>query len=172
MVPERSYHPSNMTGTAILIRLSSQTLELVEDGTTVATFPVSTSVKGPGERLGSEQTPRGMHCIKEMIGANLPAGSVFVGRQPTGEICSAGSHAAHPTRDWILSRIMWLEGLEEGRNRGGDVDTFARYIYIHGTPDDRPMGVAESHGCIRMRNDDVIALFDRVRIGTPVEIEE
>jgi len=161
-----------MTGAAILIRLSSQTLELVEDGTTVATYPVSTSAKGGGERSGSEQTPRGRHCIKEMIGADLPAGSVLVGRQPTGETCSADSYAAHPTRDWILSRIMWLEGLEDGRNRGGDVDTFARYIYIHGTPDDQPVGVPESHGCIRMRNDDVIELFDRVRIGTPVDIEE
>jgi hypothetical protein len=159
-----------MASISILIRLRFQTLDLVEDGIVLATFPVSTSAKGAGEHLGSEQTPRGRHCIKEMIGADLPVNSIFEGRQPTGEICSAV--LTHPTRDWILSRIVWLEGLEEGRNRGGDVDTYARHIYIHGTSEDQPMGVPRSHGCIRMRSDDVISLFDRVRIGTLVDIQE
>jgi len=110
--------------------------------------------------------------VRAKIGGNAPAGAVFVGRRPTGEIWTPELHLAHPGRDWILSRILWLSGSESGRNRGGSVDSLRRYIYIHGTPDSEPMGVARSHGCIRMRNADVIALFDRVPVGTPVRIAE
>ena len=92
------------------------------------------------------------------------------GRRATGEIWSADFAARDPDRDWILSRILWLSGAEPGRNRLGDVDTMRRYIYLHGAPDTEPMGVPFSHGCIRMRNADVLRLFDLMEIGDPVNI--
>jgi lipoprotein-anchoring transpeptidase ErfK/SrfK len=156
----------------IRVRLSEQRLELVEDGEVVEAWPVSTAARGAGERDGSEQTPRGRHAVRQKIGAGAPERAVFVGREPTGEVCTAERFAGEPERDWILSRILWLDGLEEGRNRGGDVDSRARFIYIHGTPDEARIGEPASHGCIRMRNRDVIALFDRVEEGTEVEIVE
>jgi len=133
---------------------------------------VSTAREGAGERAGSHRTPRGMHRIRAKIGEGCPPGTVFVARRPTGEIYSPELARRHPGRDWILSRILWLSGLEVGRNRLGDVDTMRRFIYIHGCPDEEPMGIPRSHGCIRMRNADIIALFERVPVGTRVSIEE
>jgi hypothetical protein len=154
------------------VRLSEQVLELLEGDRVVRTFAVSTSARGAGERAGSEQTPRGRHEIREVIGAGEPPGAVFVGRRPTGEVCSPDLVRAHPGRDWILSRILWLGGLEEGRNRGGEVDSFARFVYVHGTADEASLGSPRSHGCIRMSNADVIELFEQVAPGTLVEIIE
>jgi lipoprotein-anchoring transpeptidase ErfK/SrfK len=111
-----------------------------------------------------------MHVIRAKIGQGLPPGAVLRGRRPTGQVFSETLHGAEPRRDWILSRILWLSGLEPGRNRLGDVDTMRRYIYIHGTPDHEPMGVPFSHGCIRMRNADVCWLFDAVTPGTRVNL--
>ena len=108
--------------------------------------------------------------MRAKIGADLPLGSVFVGRRPTGEIWTLELGAQFPERDWMLTRILWLSGKEPGFNRLGNVDTMRRYIYIHGTPDDQPMGVPGSHGCIRMSNADVADLFDRIPAGTPVWI--
>jgi lipoprotein-anchoring transpeptidase ErfK/SrfK len=136
----------------------------------LASYPVSTASKGVGELVGSERTPRGRHEVRAKIGAGAPEGAVFVGRRPTGEICTPEMMAAHPGRDWILSRILWLRGLEVGKNRLGAVDSMRRTIYIHGTPDAGSLGTPASHGCIRMRNDHVIELFDLVEPGTPVEI--
>jgi hypothetical protein len=154
------------------IDLAAQRLQVLDGDRVAASFAVSTSAKGAGERSGSEQTPRGAHEIRALIGDGAPCGAVFVGRQPTGEICTPELRAAFPDRDWILSRVIWLAGCEDGRNRGGDVDTFERYIYIHGTPDDEPVDEPRSHGCIRMRNPDVIALFAMVEVGTRVRIDE
>lgn len=106
------------------------------------------------------------------MGAGLPINAVFVGRRFTGEIYSEALAQQYPQRDWILSRILWLSGVEVGKNRLGNVDSMRRFIYIHGTPDTEPMGVARSHGCIRMRNDDVLDLFERVPVGTLLTIEE
>lgn len=161
-----------MNGVRIIIHLAEQRLMLLEGDAERAAYSVSTSMNGAGEREGSECTPRGHHVVSEKFGAGAPAGTVFVGRKPTGEVWSPALDAAHPERDWILTRILWLEGREDHRNRGGDVDTKQRYIYIHGAPDSAPMGVPRSHGCIRMRNADVIELFDRVPEGTPVDIIE
>ncbi|MFE8071495.1 L,D-transpeptidase [Marinobacteraceae bacterium S3BR75-40.1] len=135
-------------------------------------YPVSTALNGPGEQNGSGCTPRGVHRIRAMIGKGQPIYTVFRGRRPTGEIYSAALAAEYPERDWILTRILWLCGNEPGFNRGGDVDSMRRFIYIHGTPDTEPMGVARSHGCVRMRNTDVLDLFDRVQPGTEVDIRE
>jgi L,D-transpeptidase YbiS len=159
-----------VTDTLIRVDLATQQLELIEGGRVAKTYRVSTSRYGAGELNGSLRTPRGRHLIRAKIGAGAPAGAVFRGRRPTGEIYSPALAQQFPERDWILTRILWLSGTEPGRNRSGMVDTMRRYIYIHGTPDSEPMGTPGSQGCIRMSNDDVIDLFDRVRPGTPVEI--
>ena len=156
----------------IRIELRAQRLELLEGERVLAAWTVSTAARGAGEREGSFQTPRGLHEIRAKIGAGAPAGAVFAGRRPTGEVCTPDLARAEPGRDWVLSRILWLRGLERGRNRLGRVDSMRRYIYIHGTPDEASLGTPASHGCIRMRNTDVIALFDLVEPGTRVEIVE
>jgi len=158
--------------TRILVHLDAQTLDLLDGDRVVASFPVSTGSNGPGEERDSGCTPRGRHRIRLRIGDGCPANAVFVGRRPTGEIYSPDLAAAEPDRDWILTRILWLTGAESGRNRGGRVDTLRRYIYIHGCPDLAPLGQPLSHGCIRMRNADLLALFERVQAGTVVDIVE
>lgn len=155
---------------AIAVDVPSQTLRLYERGREVWAVRVATAKKGVGERFGSEQTPRGRHIIRAKIGAGAAPNTVFVGRRPTGEIFSPELRALHPQRDWILTRILWLSGCEVGKNRLGAVDTMRRYIYIHGCPDQDPMGIPSSHGCVKMRNSDIIELFDRVPAGTPVDI--
>lgn len=154
------------------ISIGRQHLSLLENNVLLYRFPVSTALNGAGEQKNSGCTPRGKHTIRALIGSELPEGSVFVGRRFTGEIYSDDLAEAYPNRDWILTRIIWLTGSEVGRNRLGNVDTMQRYIYIHGTPDSEPMGVPLSHGCIRMRNDDISLLFDRVSAGTEVLIKE
>lgn len=139
-------------------------------GRTLLEASVSTARNGPGERRNSEQTPRGRHIIRAKIGAGQPVNAVFVSRRPTGETYTPALRAAFPGRDWILTRILWLSGLEPGRNRFGEVDTMRRYIYIHGCPDDDPMGVPGSRGCVKMRNSEMVRLFDLVAPGTPVLI--
>jgi hypothetical protein len=156
----------------ILIGLKSQSLILLDGDVQVTRYSISSALKGAGERMSSECTPRGQHTIRACIGENLPEGAVLVARRPTGEVWSRQLAAKYPDRDWILSRILWLSGVESGRNRLGQVDSMRRFIYIHGTPDTEPMGIPASHGCIRMRNTDVIDLFNRVCAGTRVDIEE
>lgn len=135
-------------------------------------LPVSTAANGAGERNGSGCTPRGLHQVRARIGEGLPPGAVLRGRRWTGEIWTPDLHARFPGRDWILTRILWLSGCEPGVNRLGEVDTFRRYIYLHGTPDSEPMGVPRSHGCIRLRNTDLLELFARVPIHCRVRIDE
>jgi len=133
-------------------------------------YAVSTATNGLGERNGSFCTPRGGHIVRAKIGAGQPLGAVFVRRRPTGEIWSPELHAKYPGRDWMLTRILWLSGCERGRNRLGDVDTMRRMIYIHGAPDSAAMGKPGSHGCVRMRNQDVAELFELIEPYTPVDI--
>ncbi|MFW1677823.1 L,D-transpeptidase family protein [Pontibacter sp. JAM-7] len=156
----------------IEVSISQQTLRLLEDSHELAVYPVSTALNGAGERESSGCTPRGGHYIRAKIGDAQPINSVFVGRRPTGEIYSSELALMHPQRDWILTRILWLCGTETGFNRLGSVDSMRRYIYIHGTPDSEPMGKPLSHGCIRMRNQAILELFDRVAVGTAVDIQE
>lgn len=153
----------------IRVDVAQQTLTL-ETVLGVHTWPVSTAVRGVGETKGSFQTPRGRHIVRAMIGAGQPLNSVFVGRRPSGEIYTPELGQQGPERDWILTRILWLSGCEAGFNRLGDCDTMQRYIYIHGTPDESFVARPASHGCIRMKNADIVALFERIRPGTPVEI--
>jgi lipoprotein-anchoring transpeptidase ErfK/SrfK len=134
-------------------------------------YAVSTAKNGLGEKNGSFCTPRGRHIVRAKIGTGQPLNAVFVRRRPTGEVWTPELHAKYPGRDWMLTRILWLSGCEPGFNRLGDVDTMRRVIYIHGTHDFAEMGKPGSHGCIRMRNQDIAELFDLVRPYTPVEIK-
>lgn len=157
----------------IIVHLADQRLELLDDdGRPLRTWPVSTAANGPGEAAGSGCTPRGRHVVRAKIGTGLPINTVYVGRRPTGEVYTPELGEAQPGRDWILSRILWLSGREPGRNRLGDCDTMRRYIYIHGTPDEGFIAEPRSHGCIRMRNADLVELFDLVPVYTEVEIRE
>ena len=156
----------------IRIRLDQQTLELLRDGEAVRRYLISSALNGAGEHCGSECTPRGEHSVRLKIGAGCPVNSVFAGRRPTGEIYSPELAASESDRDWILSRILWLRGQQPGYNRGGQCDTLRRYIYIHGTPDSEVMGIPRSHGCIRMKNNELIELFNLVYNNIPVTILE
>lgn len=157
----------------IIVHIATQTLELFDDGDALLRrYLVSTAANGAGEVCGSYCTPRGKHIIRAKIGADCPENTVFVRRRPTGEIYTPELGAQFARRDWILTRILWLSGCEPGFNRLGDNDTMRRYIYIHGTPDSVPVGQAHSHGCIRMRNADLLELFTLVAAGTAVEIIE
>lgn len=155
----------------INIHIATQTLELLDDeGRLLRRYPVSTGANGAGEESGSFCTPRGRHIIRAKIGAGQPANTVFVERRPTGEIHTPQLGAQHPGRDWILTRILWLSGCEPGYNRLGSCDTMRRYIYIHGTLDETPLGKPGSKGCVRMCNADLIELFDLVPAGTEVNL--
>ncbi|ADE12218.1 L,D-transpeptidase [Sideroxydans lithotrophicus] len=155
----------------IAIHIPEQTLELFDDdGKPLRRYRVSTGANGVGEENGSFCTPRGKHVIRARIGAGQPENTVFVKRRPTGEIYTPELGRQQPGRDWILTRILWLSGCESGYNRSGSCDTMRRYIYIHGTPDGTALGKPGSHGCIRMRNADMVELFELVKTGTEVEI--
>ena len=156
----------------IIISVAKQTLTLFDnEGNIEKKYAISTSSKGVGEQKGSEQTPRGHHIIRAKVGHDQPANSVFVGRRLTGECYTPALGQQYPDRDWILTRILWLSGTEVGKNRLGNVDTMARYVYIHGIPDEADMTVARSKGCINMRNDDMIDLFNRVEYKDSVDIQ-
>lgn len=155
------------------VHISEQSADLYDDaGVLVRRYQVSTALNGPGEIKDSFQTPRGRHLVRAKIGGGAAPGTVFSRRRPTGEICTPQAYAETPGRDWILTRILWLSGLERGFNRLGDRDTMQRYIYIHGTPDATRLGVPGSRGCIRMSNRDIIELFDLLPCYSPVEILE
>jgi len=156
----------------INISIATQVMTVINTaGELLAQFPVSTALNGVGCEKDSGCTPLGAHVIRAKIGDGAPHNAVFVGRRQTGEICTPALMEAFPNRDWILTRILWLSGTEVGHNRLGNVDTMQRYIYIHGTPDSTDMSVAASHGCVRMRNEDMVRLFDMVSVGTTVHID-
>jgi lipoprotein-anchoring transpeptidase ErfK/SrfK len=158
------------TNLRIEISLGEQRLRLIEGEQLLCEYPVSTAKNGGGQQSGSECTPLGKHKIRAKIGKDAEEGAVFIGRRPTGEVYRPELAERFPERDWILSRILWLSGLERGFNRFGKVDTFWRYIYLHGCPDELVNGIAASHGCVRMRNSDIIELFEHVNVGVEVLI--
>ena len=151
----------------LVVHVSSQTLSLFEDGKFVKKFPCSTSRFGIGQIEGSNRTPLGLHRIAEKIGGGEPAGTVFNSRLAVG-------HTSQPefADAKITTRIMWLEGLEPGFNRGGEVDSHDRYIYIHGTADQETIGEPASHGCIHLADADLVCLFDLLPVGAQVWIQE
>jgi len=157
----------------INVNIRSQHLDLLDDsGDLIKRYPISSAKNGVGELNGSFCTPRGRHVIRAKIGAGQPLNAVFVERRPTGEVYTPKLASSSPRRDWILTRILWLSGCERGYNRMGGVDTMRRAIYIHGSPDTAEMGKPGSRGCIRMRNRDIVELFDLVPIRALVEIQE
>jgi hypothetical protein len=156
----------------IEIDISRQCLVLWQGEAPFREWPISTALAGTGQREGSGCTPLGWHYVRAAIGEGQPPGAVFRGRRPTGEVFNAALAEACPERDWILTRILWLCGLEPGFNRGGDVDSQRRYIYLHGTPPDQPMGEPRSHGCIRMRDDALLEVYALAPPGTPVWLHE
>ena len=145
----------------LLISTADQRMFLLRDSNKIAEYPVSTSKFGVGDALNSNTTPLGLLRVRKKIGSGAPPGAVFKSRRPTGEILPIDA----PGRDPIVTRILWLEGLEP-QNR----HAFYRYIYIHGTPEERNIGVASSYGCIRMRSGDVISLYETVGVGARVLI--
>lgn len=154
------------------VSIAKQQLTVYENDNLMREYAVSTAKNGAGEIAGSEKTPRGWHVIRAKIGDQCAVNTVFVERRPTGEIYKPELKLQYPQRDWILTRIMWLSGLEVGKNRLGNVDTMRRYVYIHGTPDETGMDIPGSRGCIRMRNEDLIELFNTIPVQTHVLIEE
>lgn len=156
----------------IVVHINEQLLNVYDDKDLLKSYAVCTAKNGVGEQMGSECTPRGAHVIRAKIGDREPLGRVFVGRRSTGEIYQIDDLKKQPDRDWILTRILWLSGLEKGKNRSGSVDTMRRYIYIHGAPDELVRKTPSSHGCIRMFNEDVIELFELIAVGTRVSIVE
>ena len=146
----------------ITINISEQSLEYKGKS-----YSISTAINGTGEIEGSYCTPTGKFKIAEKIGSNLELGSVLVEREPTGEIYNTNLAKKNPDRDWILTRILWLDGIEEHNQ-----NTKNRYIYIHGSPDETQMGMPGSKGCIRMHNNDVIELFESIQSGENVIIIE
>jgi len=167
-------HPqADTTAQSIVVDVAAQRLYLFERGAFVADYPVSTAERGTGNREGSMQTPLGLHRVAQKIGADAPVGMIFRGRRSTGEIAEILTDPdQRAQRDDVTTRILWLDGLEPGVNRGGEVDSKRRYIYIHGTPEEGRIGRPASHGCVRMTNADVIELFDRVEVGALVDIIE
>jgi len=164
---------SGASNQSIVVDVPAQRLYLFERGAFVAAYPVSTAERGTGNREGSMRTPLGLHRVAKKVGAEAPIGMIFRGRQATGEIAEIlAAPDQRAERDDVTTRILWLDGLEPGVNRGGDVDSKGRYIYIHGTPEEGRIGRPASHGCVRMTNADVIELFERVAVGTLVDIIE
>lgn len=165
---------NNQSNIHLVVSIRCQILSVYQGDKLIKDYIVSTAKNGIGSLEGSGCTPLGRHVIAKKIGQDMPVNSVFVGRVPTGKIYNTALGTAFPDRDWILTRILWLAGCEAGINQGrnelGSCDTFSRYIYIHGTPDDEPMDEPLSHGCVRMRNEDIIELFDTVKEGTAITI--
>jgi len=156
----------------IEVSIQNKTLELINTVSReiIKSYTINTSKNGPGELAGSNCTPCGKHIVRAKIGANVPVNTIFRGRRPTGEVYKTGMRDEFPNRDWILTRILWLSGKELGKNRLGNVDTMRRYIYIHGCPDDYEMGKDSTIGCINMKNNDLVELFDLIPVYTSVMI--
>ncbi len=151
----------------ITVSIADQTLYQRRKTGVWYAYPVSTAEAGVGNMRGSLMTPLGRHRICARIGDGLPIYTVFRGRRPVGIYDPAHDN---PARDWILTRILWLEGMQTGVNRRGRVDTKSRFIYIHGTHAEDRIGVPASHGCIRMRNPDMMDLFEHSHVGETVRI--
>lgn len=156
----------------LLVDVSEQRLSLLRDGALVRSWPVSTSRFGVGSQENSHRTPLGAHRVAEKFGAGAPPGTLFRARSNTGRQVEILTDDRAADDDYVTTRILWLEGLEPGVNRGRGIDSYRRYIYIHGTVEEGRIGRPASHGCVRMRNADVIDVFDEVDVGTLVLIRE
>lgn len=155
---------------AALVNISEQMLYIFADTECIGKYPVSTSRFGAGEKENSYKTPRGVHCVAEKIGADAGFSEIFKARKRTHTTARIEFEKTGTGEDYITSRILWLTGLEEGVNKGAGVDSHGRYIYIHGTHAEGLIGQPASEGCIRMKNQDVMDLFDRLEVSSLVII--
>ena len=156
----------------LVVRISTATLQFFRGGALVRGYIISTSKRPPSNVKNSLGTPRGLHEIAERIGAGQPPGMVFKSRVPTGRHFSEVLAREPDNENLITSRILWLRGLEPGVNRGGNVDTYERYVYIHGTNHDERIGEPLSAGCVLMRNLEIVELYEEVRVGDLVLITD
>lgn len=179
LLPKIDTQDSTLEEACIIVDISEQKLSLYQsckllegklvENNFILSYPVSTSKYGIGNQARSNKTPLGLHRIEQKIGANAPFGMIFKARQSTGKIAEINQANAG---DLVTTRIMWLKGLEPNKNQGAGIDSYQRYIYIHGTVEENKIGQPASHGCIRMNNRDVIDLFKQVKEGTLVDIRE
>jgi len=165
-------HPEASSHSVVIISIPDQCLYLVKQQQIIQNWPISSSAFGVGCRAGSNKTPYGMHRVKYKFGTNKPVGIIFKARKSTGKTARIYKDKTNVKEDLVTTRIIWLEGLEMGLNRGDGIDSYKRYIYIHGTNEEGLIGTPASHGCIRMRNNDVIQLYKQISIGTLVDILE
>ena len=156
----------------VLVNINQQTLHLYRNNELTKSYPISSSKFGIGNQVESFKTPLGVHRVAKKIGDGAPVGTIFKARVNTGKTAEIITTNAASKDDYVTSRILWLEGLEPGKNKGEGIDSFQRYIYIHGTAEEGRIGQPASRGCIRMRNMDVIELFDLLETGTLVNIIE
>ena len=165
-------YPDHTTSNLLLVNIKQQLLYSLDTRTShCKSYLISSASNGIGSQNGSGKTPLGAHYIREKFGESAPLGSVFKGRQNTGKIAKILTKADELSdADNITSRILWLSGLEESFNKGDEVDSYSRYIYIHGTDEEGRLGTPASHGCIRMSNQSVIELFDQVQANSLVYI--
>ena len=155
-------YPDQSFENFIYVGVKRQKLDLYLNGNHIISYPVSTSMHGAGTKAGSDMTPIGLHKIGGKFGSHTPIGGILKARKYTGEIASIQTGAIETGEDAITTRILTLEGLENGINKGGELDSYGRHIYIHGTIEEGLIGQPASHGCVRMKNEDVIDLFNRV----------
>ena len=167
---EVRYTGADLMGDILYVSVQRQALFHLRLGSLLHVYPVATSGRGLGAETDSYRTPAGLHRISHKVGDAVPPLGILKERVYTGEL--ADVDFAGVDKDWITSRILWLDGLEPGHNQGGDVDSHDRFIYIHGTANERSLGLPSSRGCIRMRNRDIIALYDALPIGTLVAVLE
>ncbi len=155
-----------------VVSVSEQRLYLFIGGQSARAYPISTSKYGIGSQQGSQKTPLGVHRVRRKIGDEAPVGQIFKGRQDTGEVAALVLEPRATTDDYVTTRILWLDGMEEGVNKGEGIDSFQRFIYIHGTHEEGLIGQPASKGCVRMLNHDVVELYDTLPIDALVAIVE
>ena len=161
-------YPSETLSEFLYVGIRRQKMYHIKNNKIFSTYPVSTSSKGAGNNVGSFKTPTGLHFIAEKIGDNAPVATLFINKKNTGKVVPINITEVSSYKDEITSRVLSLKGLQQGINKGKKYDTFARGIYIHGTSDEASIGKPSSHGCIRMKNDDIIELFDLLSVGIKV----
>ena len=154
----------------IFVSIKNQKLYHIKNNRVINNYSVSSSKYGTGNKNGSNKTPLGLHKIKEKHGEGVPINGKMVGRIFYNQIANIYKDTTESKTDDITSRILWLEGIEKGKNKGEGIDSYSRYIYIHGTSEEGKLGTPASHGCIRMKNKDVIDLYNKVEVGTLVLI--
>lgn len=161
-------YPSENMNTYIYVGIKRQKLYLIQNGKLIHEFEVSTAKNGAGCEKGSQKTPIGLHEIRRKIGDNVPLAGQFNFKKHNGEIADINLSDSPTEEDYILTRILTLRGLEEGINKGEGIDSYERAIYIHGTADEGLIGKPASHGCVRMKNEEIIKLYDLIEENTKV----